>query len=872
MQSVCPPVPRCAQAQTFLDNLNNRARNNRDLSFGLPVGKDRNSDLDEKYHELAFMNGLQPPSRDRDHRGRRRDGGGGAGGMGNEHSHISAESIQRLKLLRQQHQQQQQQPQPQPQPQQRIQQNHDQRQTHRRLSPPSSYVEKLGDLGLEVTMMENDSNLYEAQQEPQIEKSPRKQRLLSTPRITIPPLHTQTQASILPSPPLTASSPESPSSLAIHLYVHHHHHHHGQKPESNSAAHTLLPSPPLLSPPSSLELCRDDPMKETPPVVISPRPLPVLLPSLNIPESRTNNAPQPSLIKVSSTTTIPTDSDALSWYSHPHTRPSLTDTSNPPLSTAALLKDLSKPCHPPQPQAPPRRRHRQQHPSSSFLLDPAMSAQILGTISSTDLGRMYVHAAHHLHSHQPIRRYVLMKQIMTQAELIQYGRLRADMPRAPGPSTGALPKRTGFGTDANKGDKARPKVSSNLVKYNVLTAEREDDVNFEKEIGDERSGVAVEEKKKLIKVPWTQSLPSLASLSTTLSLKRTISSRPEREKQNKRPHSWYGGMLGGNNDSLKEEDHEMEEADIKAAAGVGVGSSVSSLFKDRKLSIRGARRSSYSEPDLYSVRRLEELELGTTREEEESEDDERGLSRKDRVEEEAEEMMDYWTMIRSRNNPSRRRQIRTTELEHLRGSTATTTSTVYSSQSPLQHPEYPYCSSQQQLPPQHYQQQAEFDQICLEPYSAQIPMQHPPHPLEPLHFSQSRQLFYDQEIQEHPLQPHHPPQLEKGHPAEDYLTSSSISKPKGINSVKKWSSKRRNSQSNLSLLPSSSLSSSTTSSTSSTSTLSSPSSSLPLLSLLPESQAVSGMVMLSLLFGGVYLVHGTNHLYNLQSAFLSIIL
>ncbi|KAG0055578.1 hypothetical protein BGZ83_008189 [Gryganskiella cystojenkinii] len=86
-----------------------------------------------------------------------------------------------------------------------------------------------------------------------------------------------------------------------------------------------------------------------------------------------------------------------------------------------------------------------------------MSAQLLSTITASDLARMYVHAAHHLHSHQPIRRYVMMKMIMTQAELIQYGRLRAEMPRAPGPSTGAQPRRTGFGTEANKGLSARPK-------------------------------------------------------------------------------------------------------------------------------------------------------------------------------------------------------------------------------------------------------------------------------------------------------------------------------------------------------------------------------------------------------------------------------
>lgn len=235
--------------------------------------------------------------------------------------------------------------------------------------------------------------------------------------------------------------------------------------------------------------------------------------------------------------------------------------------------------------------------------------------------------------------------------------------------------------------------------------------------------------------------------------------------------------------------------------------------------------------------------------------------------------MDYWTMIRSRNNPSRRRQIRATDLEHLQRSTATTTSTAYSSQPPHRLQEF-LSYPPQHVPPQHYQQQGEFEQISLEPYLTQIPMQHLAHPVDSLPFSQSRQLPHNQEIQEYQSHPQQP-QLSKGYPTNDYSTSSSVSKSKGSNTVKKWSSKRRNSQSNLSLLPSSthgSLSSPSTSSTSLSSTLSSSPSSLPLLSLLPESQAVSGMVMLSLLFGGVYLVHGTNHLYNLQSAFLSIIL
>jgi hypothetical protein len=469
-----------------------------------------------------------------------------------------------------------------------------------------------------------------------------------------------------------------------------------------------------------------------------------------------------------------------------------------------------------------------------------------------------------------------MKQIMTQAELIQYGRLRAEMPRAPGPSTGALPRRTGFGTEANKGLKARPKVSSNLVLGEVITAERDDDEEEEEREEEEEEEVIKamivdmaqgrgEELRSMIRVPWTQSLPSLGSLSTSLSLKRksttTTTCSGAKKQQQKRPQSWYEGMLLGRRKKNAEEQEDDEMDDIETGAGVGVGS----LCHDKRSTLLNRRsKSSYSEPDLYSIRRLEELEFGGPPPcrvvQGIGEDTVTTSTRKDRVEEEAEEMMDYWTMIRSRNNRSRKRQIRSSEsspleIEELepQGSMATTSSTVYSRQS---------------IPQQQYPRHMEEDEtVCLEPYSAQLLMQQRS-PLLPMVVSPlsrsgaAAAASYSQDLQEALLSP----------------TSLTTATSKGS---KNWSSsKRRNSQgtnnsNNNTLLPSSSLSSTSDSLlSSSTSSISSSSSSfsIPFLSSLPESQGLSGWLMLSLLFGGVYLVHGTNHFYNLQSAFLSIIL
>ncbi|KAG0249239.1 hypothetical protein BG011_009490 [Mortierella polycephala] len=276
----------------------------------------------------------------------------------------------------------------------------------------------------------------------------------------------QKQKQQLPSPVSENSMPESPSSLAIHLYVHHHHHLHSPEPSPTISA--TAPSVPmvLLSPlaiPLSPSLEQESeavaslpsPSSPTPAEVIlpsapliSPSPGASLLPPLSISNRIDPNQPEARSgvripLNISPTTPNENDPSLLPWFKYPSS-----------LVISNSVAQVQKQLH--------QRRHRQ---CLAQLPDPMFANQLLSTISSDDLARLYVHAAHHLHSHQPIRRFVLMKMIMTQAELVQYGRLRAEMPRAPGPSTGAQPKRTGFGSEANTGLGARPKISSKLSQF-----------------------------------------------------------------------------------------------------------------------------------------------------------------------------------------------------------------------------------------------------------------------------------------------------------------------------------------------------------------------------------------------------------------------
>ncbi|KAK3821478.1 MAG: hypothetical protein J3Q66DRAFT_386313 [Benniella sp.] len=250
----------------------------------------------------------------------------------------------------------------------------------------------------------------------------------------------------LPSPAHSASSPESPSSLAIHLYVHHHHHHHSQHELSftgHDGSGSNVPTTPLvllspltLPPAPALELLEPK-VNGIVPSLPSP---PLLVDHNNNSESAVSLLPSPPIPCSGVDKDIEKDASSteLPWFTHPN----------------SLANSCAPPSLPTQPQSRRRRQiHRPQLP------DPVLATQLLSTISPSDLARLYVHAAHHLHSHQPIRRYVLMKMIMTQAKLSQYGRLRAEMPRAPGPSTGAQPKRT-----------ARPKVPLKLGMYMTTTA------------------------------------------------------------------------------------------------------------------------------------------------------------------------------------------------------------------------------------------------------------------------------------------------------------------------------------------------------------------------------------------------------------------
>ncbi|KAF9969793.1 hypothetical protein BGZ73_007682, partial [Actinomortierella ambigua] len=274
---------------------------------------------------------------------------------------------------------------------------------------------------------------------------------------------------------------------------------------------------------STISICHQQPFCRSlpvppPPAAVAPKM--ALLPSLGIPEQQTNRGsdlPSPRsgdiLQKLQQLQQPPSASSSLPLPIHP-TPESLpwyngvkgccsvgADSSNnnnnsilaglpppPPNSQPRRLQKRPSPSAPPlltgsgataitafaQPSSlignleslrPPKRAVGRARPRYPALTDPVYAAHLLSTVTPRDLQRLYVHAAHHLHSHQPIRRYVLMKCIMTQAELTQFGRLRAEMPRAPGPSTGARPKPTGFGTLANTGLEARPKQPSKLRMY-----------------------------------------------------------------------------------------------------------------------------------------------------------------------------------------------------------------------------------------------------------------------------------------------------------------------------------------------------------------------------------------------------------------------
>ncbi|KAF9096409.1 hypothetical protein BGX23_011340 [Mortierella sp. AD031] len=416
-------------------------------------------------------------------------------------------------------------------------------------------------------------------------------------------------------------------------------HHHYQQQQQHLQAKTVaaiasLPSPPLPTPEDEL----------APPAKLVSLLLPLSIPSnsssnsLRSPDLLTPppSARSPPLIApATSQTPTETDDASLPWFNHPH-------------SLANIFTKKLEGHTQPQPQPQRRPHHHQYRQHRPQLPDPALASQLLSTISSKDLTRLYVHAAHHLHSHQPIRRYVMMKMIMTQAE----------MPRAPGPSTGAQPKRNGFGSPAQSGFAFRPKNPSKLGRYMSSSAMvsapaarwgtahsnggrvRGDDSGME--VWNEKTlpttttmTTTTELKhKKSISLPWTQSLSSFVSLTKRKPSKPTASvSEPNLYCSSRR---------------LEELELGHHDYQRKSAAG-GAKQQGGNKGASR------LRRRLYSEDDYDDEEGSEDTETG--------DDFEGGDDNDEDEEEEEEQPRNYWTMLRSRNDQSRKRDPRTTMIE-----------------------------------------------------------------------------------------------------------------------------------------------------------------------------------------------------------------
>ncbi|KAF9916896.1 hypothetical protein BX616_002509 [Lobosporangium transversale] len=456
-------------------------------------------------------------------------------------------------------------------------------------------------------------------------------------------IHTQPQQ--LPSPAHSAMSPESPSSLAIHLYVHHHHHHSQPQPEPSPVSATIFAStpfssdtpnlehslslhsqPPWLLSPLSTSLTSPEPglgtntstypNKSLPSPLPSPPPLTpeIVAPSNTLESSqpftrhdviyqvspRSNNV-SPTTPTLDTMAVIETsnraenDTASVPWLTRCDNLASLNTkqktlsplspelSPSPSLGAPAVAAPTTADteCQPLQtsshmPQSQPR-RYRQYDSIHSLMPGSALANQLLSTISSKDLARLYVHAAYHLHSHQPIRRYVLMKMIMTQAEVTQYGRLRAEMPRAPGPSTGAQPKPTGLGSEARKGLSARPKVPSKLGLH-VMT------------IRSEKEQQALDREK-------------LRQRAFTISRLQQLQQQEQQQQQQQQPFSAPCEPIEG-----------LEGWVLKAKSMIGLSNSwrqsLSKSLSLKKSSSNNLIPLSPLKTDLYSTKRFEELELG----------------------------------------------------------------------------------------------------------------------------------------------------------------------------------------------------------------------------------------------------------------------
>lgn len=727
---------------------------------------------------------------------------------------------------------------------------------------------------------------------------------LSQDKVVVAPIATQNQQH-LPSPVPSATSPESPSSLAIHLYVHHHHHHHPQESASSSSAVVLqdgssslsssscaaaslssstasvspmvllspltfphpaidhhlyqqqqhlqgsiksasvasLPSPPLST--SESELSQ---LPSPPPVQLVSLLPPLSIPSIN--DNKSNDAlltPPAStrspLLMVSSVSKAgePTSanedpSSSLPWFNHPQSLANTTSTKN-------HLNNEQR-----QYQQKRHRQHRNHQPRPQ-LPDSALASQLLSTISSKDLARLYVHAAHHLHSHQPIRRYVMMKMIMTQAELAQYGRLRAEMPRAPGPSTGAQPKRNGFGSPAQSGFEFRPKKPSRLGRYMYSAAAflapaapalaarwgtagsriwgNDEDMGME--VWNEKS--VMSNKKKLTSLAWTQSLSSLVSLT-----KRTTSITPTNSTPSpsvSEPNLYCSGRrleeleLGHNNHRKR-----INTSVRQPQQQQGGNRSSSSSSSIRRRGVDGGRM--YSEDDCDDGEGSEDTETGDDFEGEEEDDFD-----DEEIDEEEEKPMNYWTMLRTRSNKNS--QSRKHNLRHA------STNDQGDKEARL-HLNMQLQQQQDKEQLQYYQQQQQQQQqkmIPLQQFDPQViiyPSSTKPTTASTNTKSKSharRRTALTNTINNGSHSP------------------SSISPYSSPNSSSSESNYHRHHNSSSpstnggAILPTGS--GSTTAS-------------------FTETYGVSGLLMLALFFAFLFLLEGTNHFYKVQSALLSIIL
>ncbi|KAG0360795.1 hypothetical protein BG005_009875 [Podila minutissima] len=612
-------------------------------------------------------------------------------------------------------------------------------------------------------------------------------------------------------------SPESPSGLAIHLYET------VEKKSGTTSPPLLLLSPLTIEPSSKTANTTSPPLLPSPvsPPLATPQ-LVSLLPSANIPSRKDSISSSTSITPLSSTnikSLTPTEEDTqapLPWFNHPN---SLANSSSSPSSS-----------RPPRPVRLHQPRVR--------LPDPATSAHLLSTISPQDLSRLYVHAAHHLHSHQPIRRYVLMKMLMTQAELTQYGRLRAEMPRAPGPSTGALPKRTGFGTVANTGLGARCRAPSRLGRFVVVAVAVAREREETRKRAQERVGVEEEEGEgkmnKSKRLSWSMPSFSLSALTGGRTASHTkCVPLSEREAHPLLPAAAIDEKDACRNSMKKDGHHRRKQvkrqdsgcyASSRRLEELELGGGGDRLQTRRRSLTRSLSLSSSSD---YEMEDMDDDEDDSGHEMLETQ-----LDRSIRQEGEED---DYWTMLRQKNNRSRRRLIR---MEDASVPEDKEDSSMYHYQ---QHPS----SQQQQQPSRYYHQQ------------------------QPLH-----QYMDQNAIQPSPPNLHH--YQRNQHPQSISSSTSFLSTPTSASPKTLVRPPTK-----MSISPSKSLDRRGVSNTHHHTRGRENHQTLPIMGAVAASGGngssdsiglSSGLLMVSLLFAFLYLIEGTNQFHNLQSALLSIIL